>query len=73
MLLTNFNFYVQKNRELSEETQYRYRPVNLLLEPYFLPTPVRWSCLFKAEDDVIHGLVNNGDISHQKAQAVKEQ
>ena len=35
-----FNSY-QKNSELSEETQYRYRPVNLLLEPYFLPPPVR--------------------------------
>ena len=33
--------FLQKNTDLSEDTQYRYRPVNLLLEPYFLPQPVR--------------------------------
>ena len=33
--------FLQKNTDLSEDTQYRYRPVNLLLEPYFLPRPVR--------------------------------
>ena len=32
---------LQKNTDLSEDTKYRYRPVNLLLEPYFLPRPVR--------------------------------
>ena len=34
--------FLQKNTDLSEDTQYRYRPVNLLLEPYFLPRPVRF-------------------------------
>ena len=32
--------FLQKNTDLSEDTQYRYRPVNLILEPYFLPQPV---------------------------------
>jgi len=39
LLTTNFPT-TRKNNELSEETQYRYRPVNLLLDPYFLPPPM---------------------------------
>jgi len=39
LLTTNFPT-AKKNTDLSEDTQYRYRPVNLLLEPYFLPQPM---------------------------------
>jgi len=49
LLTTNFP-RTKTNRELSEETQYRYRPVNLLLEPYFLPTPMCSSLDIKEEN-----------------------
>lgn len=39
LLTTNFPL-TKKNSELNEDQQYRFRPVNLLLAPYYLPPPV---------------------------------
>ena len=61
----------QTNSELSEETEYRYRPVNLLLKPYFLPTPVRSLYIFYAGNGDMNG--NDIDICHQRTQLVKDQ
>jgi len=39
LLTTNFP-KVRSNTELDSHRQYRFRPVNLLLHPYYLPSPV---------------------------------
>jgi len=39
LLATNFAQF-KTNIELDDDKQYRFRPVNLLLSPYFLPPPV---------------------------------
>lgn len=49
LLTSNFPAKI-KNSELSEETKYRYRPVNLLLDPYFLPIPICDSLDIKNEN-----------------------
>jgi len=67
LLTSNFPT-TRKNSELSEETQYRYRPVNLLLEPYFLPPPMCTSLDIKGEN--IH--IALWDLERIRSQRVEQ-